>query len=276
MSSLNDKIIKNKVKTILGKTNSLKSKYENITDSQEQKKIKIHPSNEVKIITEEEYAFLSITEDFRKRLRNGETIHDIMPEALAVCREATKRKLGMFHYDVQVEAAIAMHDNRIIEMKTGEGKTLVQILSAYLSALEATKSPDPTEHKQVHIITANDYLAQRDHEENMKVFSLLGLTSAYAKNQGMIKGNPELQQEKREAYKCDIVFATAPTIAFDYLEDNHAYQDEKRYLRKPLYKTIVDEADDILLDQATKPLKLSRRVSETENHKYDNLDVYNM
>ena len=274
MSNLNNKFKEKEVKDILKKTNALETKYKNITHSQSKKKIRIHPGNEVRIVTSEEYEFLLVTDELKRRLRKGETINDIMPEALAVCREATKRRLGMFQYDVQIEASIAMHDNSIIEMKTGEGKTLVQILSAYLSALEATSSVDPKEHKQVHIITANEYLAQRDHEENSKVFSLLGLTSGYAMSQGMVKGNPELQDQKRQAYKSDIVFATAPTIAFDYLEDNHAYQDQKRYIKKPLFKAIVDEADDILLDQATKPLILSKRIAENEKHKYENLEVY--
>ena len=198
-------------------------------------------TNEVKIMTREEFEFFKRTEDFRRRLRNGETIEDIMPEAFALCREATRRRLGMFHYDVQIEAAAAMQNNCIAEMKTGEGKSLVQILSAYLNALEATCSLDPKEHKSVHVITANEYLAERDHQENSKVFSLLGLTSGYAMSQGRVNKNPELVEKKRQAYDCDIVFATAPTIAFDYLEGNHVLSDNKRFIRKKLHKAIVDE-----------------------------------
>ena len=274
MSSLNDKKRENKIKELLKTTNALRLSYESITHSKKQKKIRLFRSNELKILTEEEFEFLKRTDSFKRRLRDGETINDIMPEALALCREATKRRLGMFHYDVQIEAAIAMHDNTIIEMKSGEGKTLVQILSAYLSALEATSSLDPNEHKQVHIITANDYLAERDYEDNKKVFELLGLSCGYAMSQGQTKGNPKLLDKKREAYKSDIIFATAPTIAFDYLEDNHALSADKRFMKKPLFKAIVDEADDILLDQATRPLILSKRVQENEKHKYNDLEIY--
>lgn len=249
---------RDRIKAVVGKTSKIADKYASITHSQEKIKVRNKTTNEVKVMTREEYEFYEKTKEFRRRLRNGETIEEIMPEAFALCREATRRRLGMFHYDVQIEAAAAMQNNCIAEMKTGEGKSLVQILSAYLNALEATKSLNPNEHKSVHIITANEYLAERDHQENSKVFALLGLTSGYAMSQGKTKGDPNLLDKKREAYSCDIVFATAPTIAFDYLEDNHALSDSKRLIRKQPHKAIVDEADDILLDQATKPLILSK------------------
>lgn len=253
---------RDRIKAVVGKTSKIASSYAAITHSQEKIKIRMKNTNEVKIMTREEFEFFKRTEDFRRRLRSGETIEDIMPEAFALCREATRRRLGMFHYDVQIEAAAAMQNNCIAEMKTGEGKSLVQILSAYLNALEATCALDPKEHKSVHIITANEYLAERDHQENSKVFSLLGLTSGYAMSQGRVNGDPSLIEKKRQAYDCDIVFATAPTIAFDYLEGNHVLNANKRFIRKKLHKAIVDEADDILLDQATKPLILSRSTSD--------------
>lgn len=250
---------KDKVKSVVKKTNDLKSQYSSITTSQDKIKIGTSPAGVPLYMTKEEFEFFKITVKLKSRLRKGETIEDIMPEAFAVCREATKRRLGMFHYDVQVEAAAAMQNGSIVEMKTGEGKSLVQILSAYLSALEATCSLDPKEHKSVHVITANEYLAERDWKENSKVFSLLGLSSGYAMGQNKVRGNKELTERKRLAYRSDIVFGTAPTIAFDYLEDNHTLDDANRFMRKPLHKAIVDEADDILLDQATRPLILSKR-----------------
>lgn len=248
-----------KVKSVVKKTNNLKEQYSSITTSQTKIKIGVSPSGTPLYMTKEEFEFFKITVKLKSRLRKGETIEDIMPDAFAVCREATKRRLGMFHYDVQIEAASAMQHGSIVEMKTGEGKSLVQILSAYLSALEATCSLDPKEHKSVHIITANEYLAERDWKENSKVFSLLGLSSGYAMGQNLVRGNKELTALKRKAYTSDIVFGTAPTIAFDYLEDNHTLDDANRFMRKPLHKAIVDEADDILLDQATRPLILSKR-----------------
>lgn len=262
---------KEKVKSIVSKTNDLETQYSSITTSQTKIKIRMKDSDEVMVMTKEEFEFFKLTENFKRRLRNGETVNDIMPEAFALCREATRRRLGMFHYDVQVEAATAMQDNSIVEMKTGEGKSLVQILSAYLNALEATCSLDPKDHKSVHVITANEYLAERDWKENSKVFSLLGLSSGYAMSQGMVNKNSTLIERKRQSYACDIVFATAPTIAFDYLEDNYTLKAENRYMKKPLHKAIVDEADDILLDQATKPLILSK--SETTEEKKDE-DIY--
>ena len=260
---------KTAVKTIVKETAQLANSLSKITHSQEKIKIRLKPSNELKIMTKEEFEFFKLTESFKRRLREGQTIENIMPEAFAVCREATKRRLGMTHYDVQIEAAAAMQNNAIVEMKTGEGKSLVQILSAYLNALEATCSLNPEEHSSVHVITANEYLAQRDWEDNSKVFSLLGLSSGYAMSQAKVAKNEELIQRKKEAYKCDIVFATAPTIAFDYLEDNHALKDSNRFLRKKLHKAIVDEADDILLDQATKPLILSSGSEEKDINKED-------
>ena len=226
---------KTAVKTIVKETAQLANSLSKITHSQEKIKIRLKPSNELKIMTKEEFEFFKLTESFKRRLREGQTIENIMPEAFAVCREATKRRLGMTHYDVQIEAAAAMQNNAIVEMKTGEGKSLVQILSAYSNALEATCSLNPEEHSSVHVITANEYLAQRDWEDNSKVFSLLGLSSGYAMSQAKVAKNEELIQRKKEAYKCDIVFATAPTIAFDYLEDNHALKDSNRFLSKLLY-----------------------------------------
>lgn len=232
--------------------------------------------SKVKVTRPIEKFFLDKTNEFRKRLNNGETIDDIMVEALAVCREATRIVQGKRHYDVQIEAAIAMQNNNIVEMKTGEGKSLVQILSAYLNALEATKSPNRNEWKSVHVLTSNDYLARRDQLDNKGVFDLLGLSSSYAMSNEVIQkssNKKQLQDQKREAYKCDIVYSTAKTVAFDYLSDNTIMLPKNKYLTKPLHRAIVDEADDILLDQATTPLILSKGSSDSSTKEVEE-DVY--
>lgn len=236
----------------------------NITNSQ--RIIKVRIDDNVVNMTEEAYAFYKKTNEFRRRLREGQSIESIMPEALAVCREAVKRKLNMRPYDVQVEAAMAMQGKNIIEMKTGEGKSLVQILSAYLKALDATKSENKKEWGSIHILTSNDYLAQRDQETNKEVFSLLGFTSSYVLSKDKLRGKKEnlksYKDRKKEAYKCDIVYSTARTVAFDYLQDNTRFEKEDVYITRPLHSAIVDEADDILLDDATKPLILNGNPSK--------------
>lgn len=224
-------------------------------------------------------SFILKTDEFRKRLREGETINDIMCEALAVAREATARQLGMFPYDVQIEAAIAMigksfkekdedgnevdvYEKVVAEMKTGEGKTLVQILVSYLNLLEATKDEDKSKWKSVHIMTSNDALAKRDSDANRNVFKMLGFSCGYVPSK---RGFGNLSEAQRIAYKkrnyaCDVVYASPSTIAFDYLHDNIIFNPENRYLKKPFGFALIDEADDILIDQATNPLKLSAKM----------------
>ena len=223
--------------------------------------------------------FLMKTDEFRKRLRNGEPIENIMCEAIAVAREATFRKLGMFPYDVQVEAAIAMightykgkdedgnekdiYHKVIAEMKTGEGKTLVQILVSYLNLLEATKNEDKRKWKSVHIMTSNDALAKRDSDANRSVFEMLGFTCGYVPSR---RGFGDLSESDRIKYKmknyaCDVVYASPSTIAFDYLHDNIIFDANNRYLKRSFGFALIDEADDILIDQATNPLKLSAKM----------------
>ena len=253
---------RSRIRGLVSKVNALKGECQKITTDKTKRKFIVEPQHVVKELTEEEIAFLNITNEFRKRLREGETIENILPQALAVCREATKRSIGMFHYDVQVESAAAMLEgNTIAEMKTGEGKTLVQILVAYVNALEATKSLDPSEWSNVHIMTANEALATRDAKNNSRVFNLLGLsTSNIPKRESMPSdafGRVAYKKQKKEAYKADIIYSTASTIAFDYLEDNTAVRKDDRYITKPFGYAIIDEADDILLDQATNPLILT-------------------
>lgn len=213
----------------------------------------------------------SMTNKFREELRSGKTIEDILPRALAVCKEAIKRRLGVTPFDTQIIAAAAMSDNVIAEMKTGEGKTLVQILSSYLYALEATSSLDKSKWGSVHILTANEYLAQRDKEQNEKVFNLLGLSCGYAEDKS--KTNmPGYRIRKVKAYNSDIVYATASTVAFDYLDDNQVKDKRKRFINREMHHAIVDEADDILLDQTTTPLILSGSIPGIEMS--SNLSLY--
>ncbi len=225
---------KRRIENICSLVNKLESKYSSLSD----------------------YELSKMTDRFRFYLRDGKTIDDIMPDALAVCKEAIKRKIGLVPYDTQVIAAASMSDNIIAQMATGEGKTLVQILSSYLYALEATKDADKSKWGSVHILTANEYLAQRDKVQNEAVFNLLGLSCGYVEDKSN-SDKPDYLKKKQKAYSQDIVYATAKTVAFDYLDDNQAFDIRNKYINRELYHAIVDEADDILLDQAVTPLILS-------------------
>jgi len=225
---------KKRIENICSEVNNLEEKYSSLSD----------------------YELSSMTERFRNYLRNGKTIEDILPDALAVCKEAIKRKLGLVPYDTQIMAAAAMNQNIIAEMKTGEGKTLVQILSSYLYALEATKDIDKSKWGSIHILTANEYLALRDKTQNEKVFNLLKLSCGYVEDKSN-SNNPDYRKKKVSAYNCDIVYGTARTVAFDYLDDNQLKDRSKKFINRELYHAIIDEADDILLDQARTPLILS-------------------
>ena len=180
------------------------------------------------------------TKIFKERLANGETLDDILPEAYATVREAARRVLGMEHYRVQIIGGVVLHQGRIAEMKTGEGKTLVSTLPAYLNALEG---------KGVHIVTVNDYLAHRDAEWMGKVHEFLGLTV------GVVL-NSMNNDERREAYNCDITYVTNNELGFDYLRDNMVIYKEQLVLRG-LHYAIVDEVDSVLIDEARTPLIIS-------------------
>ena len=180
------------------------------------------------------------TEEFKERLQKGETKDDILPEAFAVVREAGKRALGMEHYRVQLIGGVILHQGRIAEMKTGEGKTLVSTLPAYLNALDG---------EGVHIVTVNDYLAKRDAEWMGKIHEFLGLKV------GVVLNSME-PEERREAYKCDITYVTNNELGFDYLRDNMVIYKEQLVLRK-LHYAIVDEVDSVLIDEARTPLIIS-------------------
>ena len=180
------------------------------------------------------------TKEFKDRLAKGETMDDILPEAYAVVREASRRVLGMEHYRVQIIGGIVLHQGRIAEMRTGEGKTLVSTLPAYLNALEG---------KGVHIVTVNDYLAKRDAEWMGQIHEFLGLKV------GVVL-NSMTNDERREAYKCDITYVTNNELGFDYLRDNMVIYKEQLVLRD-LHYAIVDEVDSVLIDEARTPLIIS-------------------
>ncbi len=188
------------------------------------------------------------TEEFKNRYANGESLDDLLPEAFAVVREASKRVLGMRHFDVQLIGGVVLHQGRIAEMKTGEGKTLVATLPVYLNALTG---------EGVHVITVNDYLAKRDSEWMGKVYRFLGLTVGL-----VISGMNPVQ--KQQAYNCDVTYGTNNEFGFDYLRDNMVIYKNQLVQRKLKY-AIVDEIDSILIDEARTPLIISGRANKSSD-----------
>ncbi|MDP3277483.1 MAG: preprotein translocase subunit SecA [Deltaproteobacteria bacterium] len=194
------------------------------------------------------------TADFKQRIENGATVDDLLVEAFAVCREGSKRSLGMRHYDVQLIGGMVLNKGSIAEMRTGEGKTLVATLAAYLNALEG---------KGVHIVTVNDYLARRDAEWMGKLYGFLGLTTGVVVNQGG-------DREKYLAYRSDITYGQNNEFGFDYLRDNMKYSIYD-CAQRPLHYAIVDEVDSILIDEARTPLIISGQ-GEASTHLYGELN----
>ena len=188
------------------------------------------------------------TEYFKELLAEGQKLDDILPEAFAVVREASKRVTGLRHFDVQLIGGIILHQGRIAEMRTGEGKTLVATLPAYLNALTG---------KGVHVITVNDYLAKRDSEWMGKIYSFLGLTV------GLVIADMK-PNEKQKAYNCDITYGTNNEFGFDYLRDNMVIYKEQ-LVQRPLNYAIVDEIDSILIDEARTPLIISGRANQASD-----------
>lgn len=188
------------------------------------------------------------TNEFKDRLNNKESLESILPEAFAVCREGSKRVLNMRHFDVQLIGGVVLHQGRIAEMKTGEGKTLVATLPAYLNALTG---------KGVHIVTVNDYLAKRDNELMKPLYDLLGISSSVIVNE-------TTREERKHCYNSDIVYITNNELGFDYLRDNMVLKYEDK-VQRPLNFAIVDEVDSILIDEARTPLI----ISETSNKPMD-------
>ena len=215
-----------RVMPIVNKINSLEPEMEKLTDHELKEK----------------------TEYFKKQLSEGKKLDDILPEAFAVVREASKRALGMRHFDVQLIGGIILHQGRIAEMKTGEGKTLVATLPVYLNALEG---------KGVHVITVNDYLAKRDSEWMGKLYKFLGLSV------GLVIAGMD-PQAKQKAYAADITYGTNNEFGFDYLRDNMViYQNQ--LVQRGLHYAIVDEIDSILIDEARTPLIISGRANESSD-----------
>ena len=227
VGSRNDRLVKNK-KKLVAKINRLASEYENLSDE----------------------ALAAKTQEFRERLDQGETLDKLIPEAFAVVREASVRVLGMRHFDVQLIGGMILNDGKIAEMKTGEGKTLVATLSAYLNALPG---------KGMHLVTVNDYLAQRDADWMGKIYTFLGMTT------GVIVSEMS-SDARREAYAADITYGTNNEFGFDYLRDNMAFSLAQK-VQRDLNYAIIDEVDSILIDEARTPLIISGPTDE-------NTDIY--
>ena len=191
------------------------------------------------------------TEDFRDALNLGRSISEILPEAFAVVREASRRAIGLRHYDVQIVGGVVLHDGKIAEMKTGEGKTLVSTLPVYLNSLEG---------KGVHLVTVNDYLSRRDAEWMGPIYRFLGLTV------GVIQHDMP-DRDRKAAYRADVTYGTNNEFGFDYLRDNMKYSLEDCVQRGHHY-SIVDEVDSILIDEARTPLIISGPSEESTDKYY--------
>jgi preprotein translocase subunit SecA len=196
------------------------------------------------------------TPEFRERLAGGATLEELLPEAFAVVREASRRTLGMRHFDVQIVGGVVLHEGKIAEMKTGEGKTLVATLPVYLNALAG---------KGVHLVTVNDYLAKRDSEWMGRIYRFLGLTV------GIIQHDMQ-DRERQAAYACDVVYGTNNEYGFDFLRDNMKFS-LADYVQRELHYAIVDEVDSILIDEARTPLIISGPVEENTDIYYRAVDI---
>ena len=223
VGSRNDRLIKKK-KKLVKKINSLASEYEKLSDE----------------------ALKAKTQEFRDRLTQGEKLDDLIPEAFAAVREASSRVFGMRHFDVQFIGGMILHDGKIAEMKTGEGKTLMSTLAAYLNALPG---------RGVHVVTVNDYLAKRDSEWMGRLYTFLGMTT------GVIISQME-HAPRRDAYAADITYGTNNEFGFDYLRDNMAFSLEQK-VQRDLSFAIIDEVDSILIDEARTPLIISGPTEES-------------
>ena len=192
--------------------------------------------------------FPSKTKEFKNRLKNGENLNQILPDAFALVREASRRSRNERHYDVQLIGGVVLHESKIAEMRTGEGKTLTIALSAYLNALE---------EKGVHVVTVNDYLAKRDSQEMGQIYNFLGLSSGFI-------NNDQDDFERKKNYNCDITYATNSELGFDYLRDNMKYSKNEKVQREHHY-SIVDEIDSCLIDEARTPLVISGAAEDKTN-----------
>lgn len=226
--SKNERVLK-ALYPVVDAVNSLESKYSAMTDQQ----------------------LADQTREFKSRYENGQTLDDLLPEAFAVVREASRRTLNMRHFDVQILGGIVLHQGNIAEMKTGEGKTLVATLAIYLNALAG---------KGAHVVTVNDYLARRDAEWMGQIYRFLGMSVG-----NIVHGMND--QERKEGYNCDITYGTNNEFGFDYLRDNMKF-DKESLVQRPLYFAIVDEVDSILIDEARTPLIISGPAEKSTNLYY--------
>ena len=213
----------NRIKPIIAKINEFDAKFANISDTQ----------------------IKEIANSLKQQAKKGKNLETILPESFALVREASKRAIGEKHYDVQLAGGIILHEGKIAEMKTGEGKTLVATLPAFLNSLSG---------KGVHIVTVNDYLAKRDSEWMGKIFQQLGVST------GCVVSNLE-DYERKKNYDCEITYGTNNEFGFDYLRDNMKY-DLKDMVQRDHHFCIVDEVDSILIDESRTPLVISGRVED--------------
>jgi len=222
IGSRNDRLLKQYRKTVR-RINAMEADYEKLSEE----------------------ALRGKTQEFRDRLAKGEALDDLLPEAFAVVREGSKRVMKMRHFDVQLIGGMVLHDGKIAEMRTGEGKTLTATLAVYLNALAG---------KGVHVVTVNDYLASRDAQWMGQLYNYLGLTVGI--------NLPQMpREEKQAAYNADITYGTNNEYGFDYLRDNMVYETRDRVQRK-LHYAIVDEVDSILIDEARTPLIISGQAED--------------
>jgi len=222
IGSRNDRLLKQYRKTVR-RINAMEADYEKLSEE----------------------ALRGKTQEFRDRLAKGEALDDLLPEAFAVVREGSKRVMKMRHFDVQLIGGMVLHDGKIAEMRTGDGKTLTATLAVYLNALAG---------KGVHVVTVNDYLASRDAQWMGQLYNYLGLTVGI--------NLPQMpREEKQAAYNADITYGTNNEYGFDYLRDNMVYETRDRVQRK-LHYAIVDEVDSILIDEARTPLIISGQAED--------------
>lgn len=212
-------------------------------------------ANEMEALSDEELQ--AKTDEFKERYQNGETLDDLLPEAFAVVREASKRVLGLYPYRVQIMGGVVLHHGDVPEMRTGEGKTLTATMPVYLNSLAG---------EGVHVVTVNEYLATRDATEMGELYSWLGLSVG-------INLAAKSSSEKREAYNCDITYSTNAEIGFDYLRDNMVVRKENM-VQRPLNFALVDEVDSVLIDEARTPLIVSGPVSTETNQLYHRADSF--
>jgi preprotein translocase subunit SecA len=227
-------------------------------------------SLEPSLASHSDHALREQTEAFRKRIADGQTLDDLLPEAFAVCREMSKRKLGMRHFDVQLLGGMVLHQGKISEMKTGEGKTLVATLALYLNALSG---------KGAHLVTVNDYLAKRDAQWMGPLYHALGLSIGVIQHDASFLFDPHYDApDKRlqhlrpctrpEAYRADLTYGTNNEFGFDYLRDNLIVTDSSQCVQRELNYAIVDEVDSILIDEARTPLIISGPTDESTDLYY--------